>query len=601
MQEDIKLSFKESLKIVFWSTKFIFKLQKARVTLDIILTTINQNTSIVYSFIFAKLIDEVIKIVNTNSYSINAIYPYFVFLILYAISTEILNYLSKLNHRILSQNIDLLIDIEFINKITALNIAQLEDTEISNIISRGRSGLADLSISIATLTNFFSDILSAVITFFIVVNFLPSIVPLIIFLVLIQSRLEMLSNTKIHKLFYNTVEERRINSYSANYLEQLHYLPEIKINNLVSYLYDKYVSFTKNFNYRFLSLYKKHADTTFVTGISKSLLIYYGCFLIISNAISKLITIGDITFQISMLRGFNSDIWASFTRFNLMFERVLKLNDVYKLFQITAPQQNETYNLSLLQSGPKIEIRNLSFKYSDSNNYTLKDINLVINPKEKVAIVGHNGAGKTTLIKIISKIYQDYEGEILVNGIPLNEITKESYYNNLGVLFQEYNKYQSLTVKENIALGNINKKAEDDSINQSAQKADAIEFIDEFEYKFDQILMPNVKKGTKPSTGQWQKLAIARFFYRNSPIVIFDEPTSSIDAISEYEIFNKFYDFFTDKTVILISHKFSTVKNADKIIVLQKGRIVEVGTHKELLKNNGIYAHSFNLQADGYK
>ena len=145
----------------------------------------------------------------------------------------------------------------------------------------------------------------------------------------------------------------------------------------------------------------------------------------------------------------------------------------------------------------------------------------------------------------------------------------------------------SLTVKENIALGNINKKVEDDSINQSAQKADAIEFIDEFEYKFDQILMPNVKKGTKPSTGQWQKLAIARFFYRNSPIVIFDEPTSSIDAISEYEIFNKFYDFFTDKTVILISHKFSTVKNADKIIVLQKGRIVEVGTHKELLKNNG--------------
>ena len=210
-------------------------------------------------------------------------------------------------------------------------------------------------------------------------------------------------------------------------------------------------------------------------------------------------------------------------------------------------------------------------------------------------------SGKTTLIKLISKIYNNYDGEILINNIDLKKVTKDSYYKNLGVLFQEFNTYPQLSVEENIIIGDTNKKQQDESIKDAAKKADATSFINDYEKKFKQLLMPNIKNGIRPSWGQWQKIAIARFFYRDAPLVIFDEPTAAIDAVSEYKIFNRIYKFFKGKTVILISHRFSTVRNADKIIVLDKGKIAEVGNHDELIKNNGVYAHSFNLQAEGYK
>ena len=170
----------------------------------------------------------------------------------------------------------------------------------------------------------------------------------------------------------------------------------------------------------------------------------------------------------------------------------------------------------------------------------------------------------------------------------------------MGILFQDFNMYGQLNVKENILIGRSDEPLNEIRLRTAVQTADAMQFINEFPNKFEQVLDPRYKDGIRPSSGQWQKLAIARFFYRNAPLVIFDEPTASIDAVSEYNIFNKIYDFFEKKTVIIISHRFSTVRNADRIIVLDKGKIIEEGSHKDLMALGGKYHEAFRLQAKGY-
>jgi ABC-type multidrug transport system fused ATPase/permease subunit len=245
-------------------------------------------------------------------------------------------------------------------------------------------------------------------------------------------------------------------------------------------------------------------------------------------------------------------------------------------------------------------MKNIHFSYPNSDKVVFKDFSLNIKSGEKVAIVGHNGAGKTTLVKLLCRIYQPTSGSIEINGQNLHGLKIDSWYKNIGVLFQEFNTYPQLTVKENIWIGNSSEPMDEVAVHLAAKSADALPFIEEYPNKFDQILSEKFKGGIRPSTGQWQKLAIARFFYRNAPLVIFDEPTASIDAISEYNIFNKIYSFFKDKTVIIISHRFSTVRNADRIIVLEHGEIIEEGTHNFLMSNNGYYAKAFNLQARGY-
>ena len=230
----------------------------------------------------------------------------------------------------------------------------------------------------------------------------------------------------------------------------------------------------------------------------------------------------------------------------------------------------------------------------------MKDFSLSIKSGEKVAIVGENGAGKSTLVKLLARIYDPQEGEILINGKDLKEIKIDDWYKNLGVLFQDFNFYGELDAKENVYIGKSMKPMDMQKVKEAAESADADAFIEKYPEKYDTVMSERFKGGIQPSKGQKQKIAIARFFYRDAPVAIFDEPTSAIDAESEYKIFNKIYKFFDNKTVIIISHRFSTVRNADRILVLDQGKIVEQGSHKELLEMNGKYAQAFRKQAEGY-
>lgn len=247
-----------------------------------------------------------------------------------------------------------------------------------------------------------------------------------------------------------------------------------------------------------------------------------------------------------------------------------------------------------------IVFKDISFKYPKTERYILRDFNLTIQSGEKVALVGENGAGKTTLIKLLLRFYDVTDGEILVNGVNIKNVSLEEWHKHIGALFQDFIKYQ-FTFKENVYFGDLSKTNNEELLKEAIQKSGASKYVDNLPHNINQVVGKMFDGGIDLSGGQWQKLALARAFFRNAPILILDEPTSAIDAKAEYEIFENVQKLQKDKTVIIISHRFSTVRNADRILVLDDGKIIEEGNHTKLMKKNGLYAELFNIQAQGYK
>jgi ATP-binding cassette subfamily B protein len=248
---------------------------------------------------------------------------------------------------------------------------------------------------------------------------------------------------------------------------------------------------------------------------------------------------------------------------------------------------------------PTVEFKDVSFSYPETEKTILKHISFTVTPGEKLAIVGLNGAGKTTLIKLLCRVYDPTEGVILVNGVDLKEIDLDAWREYLGVLFQDFSNFQ-MTAKEAIAISRPNQPLDEEKVLWAAQMAGAAEFIEELPKKYDHLLWKGFKDGVELSKGQYQRMAVARILYRDAFISVLDEPTSAVDAIAEEKIFEVLETKMEGRTVVLISHRFSTVKNADKIAVIEHGELKELGSHKELMAKNGRYTELYNMQASRY-
>jgi ABC-type multidrug transport system fused ATPase/permease subunit len=248
----------------------------------------------------------------------------------------------------------------------------------------------------------------------------------------------------------------------------------------------------------------------------------------------------------------------------------------------------------------RFELKGVSFRYPGSEKYVIKDVNLVIEEGETVVLVGLNGAGKTTLIKLLTRLYDPTEGVILLDGHDIREYKPEDVYAAFGIIFQDFGKY-AVTAKENIMYGQITKEPNDDDIRTAAYHSNSDKFIEALPNGYDTPLMKYFEpNGIELSIGQWQKLSIARAFYSDTDILILDEPTASLDAIAEQEIYRQFDELRRDRTTIFVSHRLSSATTADKIVVLQNGTVVEVGTHAELMAAGKQYCELFSAQAERY-
>jgi ATP-binding cassette subfamily B protein len=248
----------------------------------------------------------------------------------------------------------------------------------------------------------------------------------------------------------------------------------------------------------------------------------------------------------------------------------------------------------------EITFHNIGFTYPSREQETLGDINLTLAPGEVIALVGENGSGKTTLVKLLCRLYDPSHGEITVGGVNLRSLDPVQWRREIGVTFQDYAHYP-LTAWENIWLGNIKAQPDPDQIAEASRRSGADEFIRNLPQAYDTMLGHWFQKGQELSGGEWQKIALARTFWRKPHILILDEPTSSLDPLAEAELFQKFRALLDGRSAILISHRFSTVQMADRIYVMKHGRIVEHGSHSILLAQNGQYASLYNAQAQYYQ
>lgn len=334
----------------------------------------------------------------------------------------------------------------------------------------------------------------------------------------------------------------------------------------------------------------------FSTGVYISIEIF-----IILSAIVKKISIGDIGYFTTVLINFQNAVNGLFRNASSLFDSGLYVQEVFELLdtppKIVTPRQGIKVNI---HRPPAIEFRNISFSYPGSPQLVLDHFSLTIHPGQKIALVGENGAGKTTLIKLLARFYDADEGEILIDGTNLKQLDLPTWYKTLGILFQDFVRYE-YPLKDNIFFGQIHRPENIHAIIQAAKLSGVDTIASRLPKGYNQMLGKTFAGGVDLSAGQWQKVALARAFFRDAPILVLDEPTASIDAKSEAKIFNQVENLPANKTVIIISHRFSTVRNADKIYLIDKGKIKEEGNHEQLMRRNGIYASLFNLQAKRYK
>lgn len=600
-KQDRKNSTRETFKIAIWCYKFVYSLDPKLISLYTFLVTIDAFHTLINSYILAKIIDSLIKLATQPGANIQMLAPYLVALLSFNLFHNIILTSRRIVRNRINKFVELKRELAFQRQIHSLGISALEDPQINDNIHKARTYGRNIFMIMDHIINIATNLVTLIVSMVIVSKFAIFVIPLIIGIYIPYLIVDARFRREIYTHYDENTENRRKHSSIFSVLASPHMLKEVNVLGAFRYLDQKFEKFFTSYEKVSIAILEKFNLKHLVHRFVVEGVLFTATVKLFQDFIKGAITIGDLTFQRSALTSMSGNTSHIISLINDINESAYQFKDSYQLFHAKPVIKDGTIELPRLDKGPEISINNLTFNYPNSEKTIFKNFNLNIKPGEKVAIVGENGAGKTTLVKLISKIYVPQQGEILINGQNINAIKTDTLFKNYGILHQEFNKYSELTVKENITIGDSDQPIDEIAVRLAAQSADAIKFIEELPNKFDTTLDEKLKGGVRLSTGQWQKLAIARFFYRNSPLIIFDEPTAAIDAVSEYNIFNKIYDFFEGKTVIIISHRFSTVRNADRIIVVDKGQILEEGTHQHLMELNGVYAKSFLLQAEGYQ
>jgi ATP-binding cassette subfamily B protein len=329
---------------------------------------------------------------------------------------------------------------------------------------------------------------------------------------------------------------------------------------------------------------------------------YYGAYVfVIWRTVAGRLTIGSLTFLSGAILQASSNIQQIFSSISGIADQALFLTDLIAFFEMQPQIRSKPNALPAprpIRRG--FEFRNVSFSYPGSPRLILDRLNFHVRPGERVALIGENGQGKTTIVKLMTRLYDPVEGQILLDGIDLRDYDLEDLYREIGVIFQDFMRYE-MTARENIAVGRIEEVDNLLLLQRAAQKSMADEVIGRLQKEYEQMLGRRFDGGVDLSGGEWQKVALARAYLRDAPVLILDEPTAALDARSEYEVFQRFAELTTGKMALFISHRFSTVRMADRIVVLENGRIAEDGNHDELTHLGGRYAEMFELQAASYR
>jgi ATP-binding cassette, subfamily B, bacterial len=394
---------------------------------------------------------------------------------------------------------------------------------------------------------------------------------------------------------------RRMMSYLTNLMTSDAYNKEVKLFTVGNFFIERFSNLFQRYYAENRALvirrYLAGAVWSMLTVLTSGLTFLYVAFRTLGGTIS----VGGLTLYVQAAEGVSQAFSALLSGLQSMYEHQLYLKTLFELLdfqpQVRAPESPVPMRHPMAEG---IEFRNVTYSYEGKDEPALKNVSFSIARGETVAIVGHNGAGKTTLVKLVARLYDPQAGQVLIDGRDVREYDPDELRGEFGVLFQDYVSYQ-FSARENIGIGRVERLDDTSAIAAAASKSGASTVIEGLPQGYDTVLGKWFDGGVNLSGGEWQKVALGRAFMREAQILILDEPSAALDARAEYELFTRLRELAHGRTAIFISHRFSTVRQADRILVFEQGRLIESGTHEELLELGGRYAELFNLQAASYR
>ncbi|MFA5933311.1 MAG: ABC transporter ATP-binding protein [Microgenomates group bacterium] len=598
-----KLSqIKDTFKVVLRMMKMIWGIDHKLFILAAIFYFLPAIIPFINAYIYKLIIDAVVHLLQINSTDITILYPLIGARLVTYFAQDISFNTQELIERMLFTKFPISITQIFFKKLSSLDIQYYENSEFSNLLEKAKEGYEFKP------ERLFSNSFYAMAEF---ISFTIALIAIVrlnwLLLILISAVVipEFIIQTRFSKFAWGiwgaNASLRKRYDYLRRVLQGTREVKEVKIFQLANNFLAEIKLVQEKFFDEQSTILKKTYWSKFIFRMF-AILIFIGFEIyVIMETLAKRLTIGDVGFYTGIVTTFHNSMSGFFRSIGGVFDDSLYVKHVFEVMDLQPIIQVPINPVKIdYKKAPLIEFKNVDFIYPDTKDKILDNFSMTINPGEKIAFVGENGAGKSTIIKLLVRFYDVTSGEILINGVNIKEVDLETWYKAIGVLFQDFNKYED-TVKENIGLGKVYETVGLDEIVEAATSAGAHPMVSKFEKGYEQMLGRVFDEGVELSGGQWQKVALARAFLRNAPVLVLDEPTAAIDAKAESEIFTRVEKLEKDKTVIIISHRFSTVRNADTIYVMNKGKMIEHGSHEQLMKLDGQYATMFKLQAKGYQ
>jgi ATP-binding cassette subfamily B protein len=518
-----------------------------------------------------------------------------------AVLADVLGRLVSLVEGLLSERFSNDTSVRLMAHAATLDLEDFEDSDVQDRLDRARRQTVGRSVLLSQLFGQAQDALTVVTFAAGLIAYAPWLIALLA-LALVPAFLgEAHWNARSYALSYLWTPERRELDYVRQTGASVETAKEVKIFALHTFLMERYRELARGMYEANRKLALRRAGWGGVLAALGTAAYYFAYGVIVLRTVRGDFSIGDLTFLAGSFRRLSGLIEGLLTGFSQVAGQSLYLDDLFSFFEIApeirSPEDPRPFPTPI-RAGFVFE--GVGFRYPGAERWAVRDLSFTLRAGEVLALVGENGAGKTTLVKLLARLYDPDEGRILLDGHDLREYSLEDLRANVGVIFQDFVRYH-LTAAENIAVGRIEARADRTRIEEAARRSLADEVIRALPQGYDQMIGRRWRTGVELSGGEWQKIAIARAYMREAQVLILDEPTAALDARSEFEVFQRFKELSEERTAVLISHRFSTVRMADRILVLHEGRMEALGTHEELLAAGGRYAELFELQAAGYR
>lgn len=551
-------------------------------------------------YIGKLIIDEIVHLINNKGGDPHNLWVWIGLEFGVTMVSELISRVMNLTESLLGDLYGNVSSVELMNKAATIDLSMYENPDFYDKLERARRQTTGRVVLMSMVLSQFQDIITILFLSAGLIAFEPWLIVLLIVAVLPSFISEAYFSRFSYSLVRSWTPQRRELDYLRYIGASVETAKEVKVFGLDHFLSKRFAKIADEYYQANKALaIKRTIWGTLLQLVSTTA--YYGAYiLIVIRTLAGVLTIGDLTFLSGSFNRLQNQLQNILSTFTRITESALYLQDYYDFLAIEPlimDQPGAIQAPTTIKHGVRFD--KVGFKYPGTEIWALRNISFTLNAGEKLALVGENGSGKTTLVKLIARMYDPTEGTIYLDEVDIKKFSLASYRQMIGVIFQDFVRF-NFKADENIAVGKIESLSEEETVISSAHLSLADAVIEKLPAKYKQMLGRRFADGVDLSGGEWQKIALARAYMRNASIVILDEPTAALDARAEFEVFKRFSELTAGKTAVIISHRFSTVRMADRILVLKNGQMLELGSHEELLAHQGLYHELFTLQAQGY-